>query len=578
MFYRLFRCLSTAMALIPLLGSMAACAATVINVRDYGAKGDGVTDDTVAVNAAVAAGAKAGSGARVFFPPGKYLILRPRDGAHVHVNNANGLTLSGADGSAILADDPSASIIDVHNSTNTTIRNLTIEQDRYYFTQGTCLSMDPATHTIQLKLDPGYPPLDDKHLIVFSYWAMRVCDTATSGRYIWPSFTRRPIAIKHLDGSTWEMTFKNFLGDPPGKSDMNIVGKKVLVWDDHLGSHGISASQAHGLTVDNVKYYGKGVNAGLLFGSCDGTILIHKYFIGTPPGTNGLLSCSGGGQEGDIRGTLIYDHCDFERFDDDGADILTGLNRVLEQRDPRTLLVQGSPDFRVGDQVGIVNWLNKQERIRTHVAAVEQQPGGLLVHLADAVSVGKMGPGPDHPDLYAAAKDGIDRMTDYNLVTASTTFKDCTFQCNRARALNLKSQNTIVENCTFYNCEMSAVNAGPEMIWGEGPFVNNLTIRHNKFYRCDNPNVSVGLYYEANGSPSRDNHNILIEGNRFDQFGGDGAISINNATKVIIRNNWFGQPEVPLAGHANVINVSQCESVTVTGNTGTSASCRIDLF
>ncbi|WP_281278600.1 glycosyl hydrolase family 28-related protein [Streptomyces tateyamensis] len=44
------------------------------NVRDYGAKGDGAADDTVAVQAALDA-AVAGGGGTVYFPAGQYLVL-----------------------------------------------------------------------------------------------------------------------------------------------------------------------------------------------------------------------------------------------------------------------------------------------------------------------------------------------------------------------------------------------------------------------------------------------------------------------------------------------------------------------
>ncbi|KAL2123511.1 hypothetical protein VTJ04DRAFT_3966 [Mycothermus thermophilus] len=55
------------------------------NVRDYGARGDGVTDDTDAINAAISDGNRCGFGcssqtttpALVYFPPGTYLVSRP---------------------------------------------------------------------------------------------------------------------------------------------------------------------------------------------------------------------------------------------------------------------------------------------------------------------------------------------------------------------------------------------------------------------------------------------------------------------------------------------------------------------
>ncbi|PPQ77526.1 hypothetical protein CVT25_011323 [Psilocybe cyanescens] len=56
------------------------------NVKDFGAKGDGVTDDTVAINNAITAGSRCGGGscasstltpAVVFFPKGTYVISAP---------------------------------------------------------------------------------------------------------------------------------------------------------------------------------------------------------------------------------------------------------------------------------------------------------------------------------------------------------------------------------------------------------------------------------------------------------------------------------------------------------------------
>ena len=55
------------------------------NVQDYGATGDGTTDDTVAINAAITDGNRCGNGcdsstttpAIVYFPPGTYLVSKP---------------------------------------------------------------------------------------------------------------------------------------------------------------------------------------------------------------------------------------------------------------------------------------------------------------------------------------------------------------------------------------------------------------------------------------------------------------------------------------------------------------------
>ncbi|TVY65549.1 Glucan 1,3-beta-glucosidase, partial [Lachnellula suecica] len=60
------------------------------NVKDYGAKGDGVTDDTAAINAAISAGGTCGKGCTstttlpnvVYFPAGTYIISSPINPAY----------------------------------------------------------------------------------------------------------------------------------------------------------------------------------------------------------------------------------------------------------------------------------------------------------------------------------------------------------------------------------------------------------------------------------------------------------------------------------------------------------------
>ncbi|KAI4249362.1 MAG: hypothetical protein LQ352_005683 [Teloschistes flavicans] len=55
------------------------------NVKDFGAKGDGTTDDTAAINSAISTGNRCGKGcdsstvtpALVYFPPGTYLVSKP---------------------------------------------------------------------------------------------------------------------------------------------------------------------------------------------------------------------------------------------------------------------------------------------------------------------------------------------------------------------------------------------------------------------------------------------------------------------------------------------------------------------
>jgi parallel beta-helix repeat protein len=84
-----------------------------INVKDYGAKGDGTTDDQAAIQSAINAGQA--SGKTVWFPPGTY--------NHSNVLNANGVNIQGSGSGTVLnATNPSEEAIKLGN--NSSLSNL----------------------------------------------------------------------------------------------------------------------------------------------------------------------------------------------------------------------------------------------------------------------------------------------------------------------------------------------------------------------------------------------------------------------------------------------------------------------
>ena len=75
-----------------LLAPFAALSAATYDVRTYGAKADGTTNDAPAIQSAIDACATAGGGT-VLVPAGKYLIGMVRFRSHVTLRLENGATL-----------------------------------------------------------------------------------------------------------------------------------------------------------------------------------------------------------------------------------------------------------------------------------------------------------------------------------------------------------------------------------------------------------------------------------------------------------------------------------------------------
>lgn len=92
------------------------------SVKDFGAIGNGVTDDTTSVQAAINACATAGGGT-VYFPSGSYVI------SQITINGQNNVNLRGAGESSIIiwtfnAGAAAGSLLTITNSSRTRIRDL----------------------------------------------------------------------------------------------------------------------------------------------------------------------------------------------------------------------------------------------------------------------------------------------------------------------------------------------------------------------------------------------------------------------------------------------------------------------
>ncbi|MBA1288904.1 glycosyl hydrolase family 28-related protein [Pseudomonas japonica] len=126
---------------------------TIFNVLDYGAKGNGIADDTRAIQQAINAAASAGGG-EVWVPPGTYLVSGPNaDGACVTLKTNVHLVGSGPAETVLKLADGSSSSIDgivrasaLHNTLNASVANLTIDGNQSQ-TSGTVHGLVTGTDT-----------------------------------------------------------------------------------------------------------------------------------------------------------------------------------------------------------------------------------------------------------------------------------------------------------------------------------------------------------------------------------------------------------------------------------------------
>ena len=111
---------------------------TIVNVKDFGAKGDGITDDTVAIQNAINTVSN-GDGGTIFFPSGTYLIDGTNNSEHGGINiKANVRLLGNGIENTILKNykDEWKKVIGSRGGDNMSIAHLTIDGNWISSTEG----------------------------------------------------------------------------------------------------------------------------------------------------------------------------------------------------------------------------------------------------------------------------------------------------------------------------------------------------------------------------------------------------------------------------------------------------------
>jgi hypothetical protein len=142
-------------------------AVAVINVKDFGATGNGVTDDSTAIQNAANNAAVTGKG--VFFPAGTYLHASPVQFAGVPVTGVGA-------GSVLIANNPSNCAV-ILSGANVSLQNMTISTQG--LAGGTSLS-SPYTATLLLQNATSFTVANDTIVTGTNMWGAFVL-TSTVG-------------------------------------------------------------------------------------------------------------------------------------------------------------------------------------------------------------------------------------------------------------------------------------------------------------------------------------------------------------------------------------------------------------
>ena len=568
--------------IVPTVIAAPASANTMIfNVRDYGAKGDGVSNDSEAIQLAIEAAIEAGAGRTVSIPAGKYFLGPVREGrdgwSYFRIDgNPKNLTIQGAgpDQTMLLTGGTSQPFA-VRSATDLVLRGFSLDWKTLNVTQGMITGVDPAAGTYQVKMDDGYAAPNSETFQKNDRYKPEI-RVLSPGRNTFGWRESLQIESVEAQGDNW--VFRVSKTDPnggDGKMRLAQVGRRFFIWGAQRDGNGwtpfVSIAGARNLTIENVNdYAGGGFQGGE---DSSGTFTFNNYNCGPPAGSNRLGFY--GGHQGHSRAAVVMNNCDWIMSNDDQVNALTGLHYIYAQTAPNTLTLRRDGDYQVGDKISIWDYSDPngiKVSANANVTAIRQLPDDRMsVVLDKAVTTKKTGdPGDENGDQ--RMKSGRDRIV--NLTSSgSWTMTNCSFNAAFAHPLLVKAYNGItMTNCEVYGSDMSGLESGMISYWNEGPQTRNITIRGCTFF--DNDGVAALFNIGAvggNSTASHDQGDIIIENNLFIVGGRlpvwnnvnprGVALMVGNSSHAVVRGNVFsGFPNSNIAVYAS-------DDVTLENNT-----------
>jgi len=546
----------------------------VFNVRDFGAKGDGATDDEPAFQAAFARiRSLKGAASILNIPRGEYVLMakktdNPSDTIrHVRFAKVENCIVSGesAEKTHLVFSDYDGDGIDFRDWANSTLRGVQVYWRENPFVEGEVESVDRANGSLVLRHHEGTLKPDDSRFARIGY-PNSCMQFSRDGTPIKKPVLWYDYRCENLGGGRYRMHF-----DPEQGSTktMPVEPGAIFVFPDR--SNKIAALRTSGgkfVSFDRVWVRNSRSGAFNSSGSYQPTLSACRVF---PKDPRFCLSTNADGNF-TAPGTCILD-CDFTNMNDDGSNA-HNKGRIFYSYDAASGEYEHGSNWqweRPGDFAVVVSSLDGRYYANTRVKSVRIKPGdrqNQLTLFAD--------PLPPEVKSYAslgiAPYDALTRRKIYLGTMKTPKFPDqfyipynmgVGYICSGNRFANIRgvgvqvqTPNSLVESNTIVNVYRGIELSGL-LHYQEGPPPYNVVIRGNRI-----KNVNRGIkssFMTLNHPPAVTTPMgmMLIEGNHVEQAD-ESPLMLANVEDTLVKDNVF-------AGPRNV-KLDVCRGVKFTGN------------
>ena len=521
-------------------------------VSDFGAVGDGATNDGPAVRRAIAAAVASGPGATVNFDPVTYRLDHYKEADyHIPLRGTDGLTLEG--NGAELLNAPTNGAFGLTDCRNVRIRGFCVDHAPYGDTQGTIDAVNATAGHFDVQVHPGFPLPPHQEQVVKLAGSGPV-GWAGWGAWAWGSVLdpverrlRRDAAphyfidsVVPVPGSpgTYRVTVRDGSRAALGHVDIGDRFYLPLLFGsdgyeaETRGSNFEIVGSSH-VRVEDVTFWSGRSGVAFWIVNNEGPLELSGIKVTFRPGTKRIVTTWRDGMHCmNNRVGPVVEGCLFEGLLDDSINLSARTAMASRSFGPAEYEIAGLMPFHIGDRVLVFD--PRTNTVIAETAVVDARPiedERTRVLLADELE------GVVHGEI--VRDRDIESTHFYNMDRINRGFvvRNCRFGPQRRHAMLIRSVDGVMEGNTIDGVRGSAVSMGNEMgSFYEGPFPHDNVIRANTIRACGSDPITI--YTSSIDGTAELTSNVSVVDNEVHlREGQEVAVRLTRVKNATVRDN-----------------------------------------